>query len=616
MAPEITPPPGRDPGPPKRYGLLLPAVLAVVLSAALLIAQRRLDLTLNEEGFLWYGAVAAAHGEVPLRDFYSYDPGRYYWAAAWTPLGGEGLLGLRLATAAFGALGLFCGLLAARRAVANPLLLALLGVVLTLWLLPRHKMYEPAIQMAAVLAATSLLEHPSGPERRRHVAAGALVGFGLFMGKNHGLYLGVAFLALIVLLAWRGTEETGETAETAENAETAEKAKTAETAEAAEATEETKATKATKAAESTGAKRRFGGRLAPRVGAFLGGIALGAAPLAGMLAGVPGFARSYLDSILFFVREGRTNFPRPVPWPWTFDLGRMDAWSAAQVCSLGLCFLLTVVFFAAGGIAVLTWPAARLRRHALLAGAVVVGAVYTHYTFSRPDLAHLGSSIHPLLLGLAALPAAWAGSQRLAARPGTARRLRWAAGAAAGLLLAAITGATALPAQPLYRQLAGPTLVPCRIGGEDLLVRPRIAALLDWARREAAARIPPAAPVFLAPNLPGLYTVLGRRSPVFDIYPIWPAAGGGDDRMLAELRRHHVDWAIVQDAAVDGREELEFRHTHPETWRYIETNFRLVAALDPQHPWQCALLRRLQGSREALGPRDAPGSRPATAGGH
>src|SRR6202000_2825488 len=116
--------PGTAAAPPipvtRRHGLLLPALLAVVLAGGLLLAQRRIDFTVNEEGFLWYGALAVAHGDVPLRDFYSYDPGRYYWAAAWPPLAGEGLLGLRLATSAFAALGLFCGLLAARRAVRSP----------------------------------------------------------------------------------------------------------------------------------------------------------------------------------------------------------------------------------------------------------------------------------------------------------------------------------------------------------------------------------------------------------------------------------------------------------------------------------------------------------------
>lgn len=576
MAPET--PPGRAPDVPRRSGgWLLPAVLALALSAALLGAQRRLDLTLNEEGFLWYGAVAVAHGDVPLRDFYSYDPGRYYWAAAWTPLAGQGLLGLRLATAAFGALGLFCGLLAARRAVGHPVLLALLGIALTLWLLPRHKLYEPAVQMGGVLAATALVEHPT---RRRHLAAGALTGFGLFMGKNHGLYLGVAFLALILLLAWRGAGGTG---------------------------------------DASGTRAR----LAARLGAWLGGILLGAAPLAVMLAGVPGFARSYVESILFFVREGRTNFPLPVPWPWRYALGRMDAWAAIQVGGLGLCFLLTAAFFGGGGVALLAAPAARLRRNPLLAGAIAVGATYTHYTFSRADLAHLGSAIPALLLGLAAVPAALTGGEGEGTRPvagevDSARRVPgawgWArrvAGAGAMLLIGGLTVAVALPAQPFYRRLAGAPLVPYRVAGEELLLRPRIAGLLGWAERESAARIPAGAPILMAPNLPGLYPALGRRSPVWDVYPIWPAAGRLDDRMLEELRRHRVEWAILQDAAVDGRAENEMRSTHPETWRYLEANFQPVSVLDPAQPRRAALLARHDAvASPAKGPDPAPGKGP------
>jgi hypothetical protein len=260
------------------------------------------------------------------------------------------------------------------------------------------------------------------------------------------------------------------------------------------------------------------------------------------------------------------------------------------VSGLGVCFLLTATFFTVGGIAVLTWPAARLRRHALLAGAVVIGAVYSHYAFSRADLAHLAPSIHPLLLGLAALPTACAAASR---RPAAARAMRWTIGATIALLLAAITCVTAVPAHPLYHQLTTEVMQPYTVAGEHLLLRPRVIELLDWVERMAASRIPPKAPILLAPILPGLYPILGRRSPVWDIYPIWPAEGWLDDRMLNELRDHHVEWAIVQNAAVDARDDLLFRNTHPQTWEYLMTNFDLEAALRPAHPWQCALLHRL-----------------------
>ncbi len=584
----LAPPPPAE----AHFGVLLPALLAVMLVAGLLLAQLRIDFTFNEEGFLWYGAVAVAHGAVPLRDFYSYDPGRYGWAAAWTPLVGEGLLGLRISTAVFAALGLFCGLLAARRAVASRLGLAAVGIVLTLWLLPRNKLFEPAITMAAVLAAVALIERPTA---RRHCIAGALVGFGVFMGKNHGLYLGVAFFALILLLHLR---------------------------------------------DGGRGLRRLAGRL----GAWTAGILLGAAPLLAMLALVPGFWRSYLDSILFFVHEGRTNFPLPVPWPWRFQYSGLTPWAAAQTFSISFCFLLMAAFFIGGAIAVLCLPGPRLRRHALFAAAVVVGSVYTHHAFSRADLAHLAPSIPPLLLGLVALPRAAGGAaaailnRRRTPRapdaasssatapdpagcgdsaPGPAARgTRWLAAASVALALCGITTATAVPAQPFFRVLSGRPSVAAQVAGETLYLRPPTAGLLAWAR-SAAARIPPGAPVLMAPNLPGLYPFLGRTSPVYDIYPLWPAAGPLDRRMVDELRRHDVAWVILTDATVDRQEELTFANTHPQTWTYLQANFHRIDALDPQNPARCALLQRnnLPGmSGQATAPTAPPGvSRQAAA---
>ncbi|HEV7517590.1 MAG TPA: hypothetical protein VGR07_14920, partial [Thermoanaerobaculia bacterium] len=154
-------------------GGLWAAAVACLLTGALFLAERRLDFSYDEEGFQWYGSVAVAHGFVPFRDFYSYDPGRYYWNGAWAQVLGEGVLALRLSTALFGACGLFLGLLAARRAVPHPGLLVPVGVVLLLFMVPRNKLFESALAMAAVYAAVLLLERPS---LRRHAGAGAVVG--------------------------------------------------------------------------------------------------------------------------------------------------------------------------------------------------------------------------------------------------------------------------------------------------------------------------------------------------------------------------------------------------------------------------------------------------------
>ena len=76
-------------------------LLAVVLAGCSFALQGRQGINLADEGFLWYGTQQTAHGKVPLRDFQSYDPGRYYWSAAGMHLFGEGLVSLRFSETVF-----------------------------------------------------------------------------------------------------------------------------------------------------------------------------------------------------------------------------------------------------------------------------------------------------------------------------------------------------------------------------------------------------------------------------------------------------------------------------------------------------------------------------------
>jgi hypothetical protein len=537
--------PGEPPDPaPGRGDLLFLAALAAVLTLGLFFASRRLDFYVSEEGFLWYGAIGAAHGEVPLRDFYSYDPGRYYWAAAWAKLFGDGILALRLSTALFQGLGLFCGLLAAWRLTHRRWLLALVGLLLLVWMEPRNRLFEPAIAMAAVAMAVSLLERPT---LRRHFWAGALTGLGLFFGKNHGLYLGVAFLLLILLLHWRWTPPA-----------------------------------------SPGLPRRLGAWA-------LGGVA-GASPLLLILAFVPGFLSAYVGSIRFFLEQGQTNFPLPVPWPWRAELAGESWAEAASDLAPGICFLLFLLFAALTVAALLFTRRAELGARALLLGSGAVALVYMHYAFSRADMLHLAPSIHPLLLGLLALPALFSGWRR-----------RVAAGAVA-LLLAGVTGFGILPTTPLWKELILHPYRPYKVAGDELFLLPRTVRLFSWVE-EKVARVPPGEPLVLLPNLTGVYPLLGRRSPVWDIYPIWPASPRLDQRMLDEMKARKVRWAIVTDYAVDGREELRFARTHPRVWSYLEEEFeRPERWRHRPGPWGAVLLEKREDNAQTTSNRGGPGS--------
>ena len=223
-------------------------LLSVALASSLHLLTGDVGFDLWDEGFLWYGVKRTAAGEVPLRDFQSYLPGRYYWAAAWSWILGDGILALRLSNNLFRVLGLWLGLLAARRVVPHTGLLLPIGAVLALWMFPQHKPVEASFSLALVYVTVRLVEDPSP---RWHFLSGGLVGLAVCFGPNIGLYGALALLFAILLVH----------------------------------------------------ERRREGHLARKLAVWCAGVVVGLAPLLGLMAFARGFATSLGESIL------ATGFP-------------------------------------------------------------------------------------------------------------------------------------------------------------------------------------------------------------------------------------------------------------------------------------------------------------------
>ncbi|ARP84081.1 hypothetical protein CAL12_26875 [Bordetella genomosp. 8] len=337
-------------------------VLAAATVFGLFAWQGRNGFNLWDEGYLWYGVQRVLDGEVPLRDFLAYDPGRYYWAAAWMGAWRDsGIMSLRVAVALFQLLGLFVGLQLINKSAppgrSRAIFLLVGALTLAVWMFPRHKLFDISISILLVGVFAYLVYKPV---LSRYFMVGMSVGLAAVLGRNHGFY---AALASVLVFVWlrlshEPTVPAGKT-----------------------------------------------------ILAWAAGVLLGYSPILLMVLFVPGFATAFWQSVAFIFEVQATNLPLPVPWPWRadFSLVGIQPWRQLLV---GLFFLALPIF----SLLALIWIFVARRRRIAVSPVLVASAVlsipYAHYAFSRADVGHLAQGIFPMLLGCIALLAATKGPLR------------------------------------------------------------------------------------------------------------------------------------------------------------------------------------------------------------
>jgi hypothetical protein len=322
--------------------------MAILLAGISFVLDGARGFNPADEGFVWHAAWRTQHGDVPLLDFLSYDPGRHYWQAAWMWLLGGGIFALRLGDTVFQAIGLACGLFSLTRLTQNWLSLFVCGSLLMLGMTPSYKLFEPSLAMVMVLIGVRLIEQP---DSGRYFQAGLLAGLAGFIGRNLGIYAVVAFGIIMVTIRMRAQVQ----------------------------------------------RRKD-------LVAFCGGLLLGYSPALLMMLVIPGFAAALLDSMIRIIEVGAgNNLGLPVPWPWTVDFDRLNWFRSFSAMGRGITYVCIVLFLPAAAIFLWQRRKSMETRHALLASSWAVSLVFAHHAFGRAGPSHLAQSFHPFLIGILAI---------------------------------------------------------------------------------------------------------------------------------------------------------------------------------------------------------------------
>jgi len=508
-------------------------VLAFAIIGLNFALQGRLGMDLADEGFLYYGVLRVRAGEIPLADFQSYEPYRYYWCAAWTWLLGDSVYAVRAATALIGAIGLAMGLLAVARVIQSPWLLLLTGIAIAssnvLW----YRQFDTAAALIAIWIAVRVAEHATA---RGTFTAGVLVALIAGFGRNHGFYSAVAVLAVIITVTWH----------------TLSRAKLS------------------------------------MLGGYFAGIVVGYLPIIAHCIYVPNYFSTFWNDILRELLTGTTNIPLPVPWPWLLPLGTL-AWPNA-VLPLGISILFVAVPLTyALTVILLSWHFDRNDPvHRLLLATLAVGVLYLHHAFSRADGVHLLEGIQAFIPTVVALLAV-AGHRAPWIRP----RAILVVGIFVPFL---IVNAFHQPRIVLVRSPPGAySLIDAN--GSTLEVPWQVVSVVAALREIKTWELRAGETLLLAPHWPMAYALLRLRSPIWEIYHLFARTEAFQREEIADLERHHVVFAVFADSAIDNRDDRRMSAQTPLFYRYLLDNYapiegpalpapyRLYRRTTPLPPW-------------------------------
>ncbi len=474
--------------------------------------QGNKGFNLWDEGYLWYGVQRVLLGEVPIRDFMAYDPGRYYWSATLLSIiGSNGIMALRGVVAIFQALGLFVGLLLIaqseqRKSKSSLIFWIMSAGILVVWMYPRHKLFDISLSIFLIGCLTFLITNPIP---KRYVIAGIGVGLVAVFGRNHGVYGALGSIGVVAWLSIRSSAQPS----------------------------------FLKGLVLWGA-----------------GVAIGFLPVILMLLLIPGFAVAFWDSIRFLFEWGATNLPLPVPWPWTVNFSSIPTSAAIHALLLGLFFVALLVF---GGLAVVWVCKRRFQGEpvpSVLAAAAFLAFPYAHYAFSRADIGHLALGIFPFLIGCLVILAV------------STSRIKWFFTTA--LLVASVWVMHVM--HPGWQCFTS-QCVDVEISGSKLLVEPNTGSDIELLRRLVKLYASNGRSFVVTPTWPGAYALLGRKSPMWEIYALVPRSDAFQKKEIERIKATKPGFVLVFNWALDGHDKLRFKNTHPLIYQYILDNFEPIS---------------------------------------
>lgn len=497
--------------------LLIEATLgSAILCTIAFLVQSSFGFGWADEGLLWYASQRTYSGELAIRDFFAYDPGRYYWNSVFFfILADTGLNTLLIAAASFGALGLAVSWYTMGVAKVGAAWRLIFAVLITIALgYPRHKVYEQSLSLMLVAIVFFVLILPSSS--RRWFAFGLITGIAAIFGRNHGVFfLAAAILCGFYLFATRQV------------------------------------------------------KILPRAtGLYSLGVVAGYLPIILLFLFDLEFREAFWQSVLF---ASGWQLPLPIPFFWRLNYSTGLTYEFLHSLAIGLACIVIPVIYLIGFFWFLFRGAnsvdGKYSALFLLGASSIAGIPYLHQAFDRADFGHIAQATLPVFVAIAAIF-----SMKFRARH---NRILFRGGA---FLAVIILLAAWVPSQPAVRLARIEALYPgstesFSIGGKKFVIEKYQSAVLREVKA-IAERCKIRNGEFLAlPHFPGVYAYLGLKAPFWEMYYLYQRPADFQLRHIKAISNVRLI-LISPEATVDDLERLKLKNTYGALLTYIENNYR------------------------------------------
>lgn len=298
-------------------------------------------------------------------------------------------------------------------------------------------------------------------------------------------------------------------------------------------------------------------RLRDAFASWMLGVVVGYLPVLVFLVVVPGFAHAFWESILLLFEIKATNISLPVPWPWLAPIGQLPILRLLRGMMMGVFFIAIVAFGILGMVLAICKKLQGKHLSPTLIAAISLALPYAHHAYSRPDIGHLAPGVIPFIMGMLVL----IGAQSIMIKSVSA------------VLLCGASWWAMAPTYSGWACYSNPQCVEIKVSG-DLLTIDRETANSLTLLNKLAEQLSPDGQTFMAtPFWPGAYAALGRKSPVWEIYALFPRSNAFQQAEIERIKTANPGFVVVLDFTIGGDEGTRFSFTHPIIDNYIKDNF-------------------------------------------